>query len=51
MIMGMQSVWIFGDADEIMRIPHYDAAGYLQYNGSAFGNETFAPSYIHQLGS
>jgi L-ascorbate oxidase len=50
MIMGMQSVWVFGDADQIMRVPYPAAEGYLQYGGSVFGNETFTPSYIHQLG-
>ena len=49
MVMGMQSVWVFGDADEIQRIPHYDAAGYLEFKGSAYGNETFAPSYVHRF--
>lgn len=49
MAMGMQSVWVMGDYEQIARIPHYDAAGYLEYGGSAYGNETFAPSYVHQF--
>ena len=49
MAMGMQSVWVMGDYEQIARIPHYDAAGYLQFGGSAYGNETFAPSYVHQF--
>lgn len=49
MIMGMQTVWVMGDYEQIARIPHYDAAGYLQFGGSAYGNETFAPSYVHQF--
>ena len=48
--MGMQSVWVFGDYDDIVSIPHPLAAGYLQYGGSAFGNSTFTPSYAHSLG-
>ncbi|KAK3672192.1 hypothetical protein LTR78_007945 [Recurvomyces mirabilis] len=48
MIMGMQTVWVMGDYDQIAGIPHFDAAGYLQYGGDAYGNETFAPSYVHQ---
>lgn len=49
MQMGMQTVWVKGDYEQIARIPHYDAVGYLQYGGSAYGNETFAPSYVHQF--
>lgn len=48
--MGMQSVWVMGDYDQIARIPHYDAAGYLVFGGSAYGNETFAPTVVHQFG-
>ncbi|KAK5738572.1 hypothetical protein LTR17_005908 [Elasticomyces elasticus] len=47
MAMGMQSVWVFGDYEEIARIPHYDAVGYLEFGGSAYG---FTPSYVHQFG-
>lgn len=49
MLMGMQTVWVMGDYQEIARIPHYDAAGYLEFGGDAYGNETFAPSYVHQF--
>lgn len=49
MVMGMQSVWVMGDYEQIARIPHYDAAGYLEFGGSAYGNESFAPSYVHQF--
>lgn len=47
--MGMQSVWVMGDYEQIARIPHSEAAGYLEYGGSAYGNESFAPSYVHQF--
>jgi len=50
MIMGMQTVWVMGAYDQTAVIPHYDAAGYLDFGGSAYGNETFAPSYVHQFG-
>jgi hypothetical protein len=50
MIMGMQTVWVMGDYEQVARIPHYDAAGYLQFGGNAYGNESFAPSYVHQFG-
>jgi L-ascorbate oxidase len=49
MAMGMQSVWLMGDYDDIARMPYPDAAGYLKYGGNAYGNATFAPSYLHQF--
>lgn len=51
MIMGMQSVWVMGDYEQIASIPHYDAAGYLQYGGNANGNETYAPRVVHYFGN
>jgi L-ascorbate oxidase len=49
MAMGMQSVWVMGDYEQITRIPYPDTAGYLEYGGSAFGNASFSPSYVHQF--
>ncbi|KAI4859801.1 putative multicopper oxidase [Hypoxylon rubiginosum] len=44
MIMGMQTVWVFGDAATILReIPPPYISGYLEYGGSAYGNETYDP--------
>ncbi|XDG05356.1 hypothetical protein ABKA04_004971 [Annulohypoxylon sp. FPYF3050] len=44
MIMGMQTVWVFGDAATILReIPAPYISGYLNYGGSAYGNETNDP--------
>lgn len=50
MAMGMQSVWVMGDYEQIAAIPYDVAAGYLEYGGSAYGNDTFAPSVVHQFG-
>ncbi|EFQ35509.1 L-ascorbate oxidase [Colletotrichum graminicola] len=47
MIMGMQTVWVMGDYQDITGIPAVDAAGYLQYGGNVNGNATFAPSVVH----
>ncbi|KAF7197409.1 Laccase-like multicopper oxidase 1 [Pseudocercospora fuligena] len=47
MLMGMQSVWIMGDYEEVTRIPLFDAQSYLMFGGSAFGNETFSPMVNH----
>ncbi|KAI1350407.1 L-ascorbate oxidase [Xylaria sp. FL0043] len=44
MIMGMQTAWVFGDATSILReIPEPYIAGYLNYGGSAYGNESYDP--------
>lgn len=45
----MQSVWVMGDYEQIASIPHALAVGYLEFGGDAYGNETFAPSYVHQF--
>ncbi|OQO14183.1 hypothetical protein B0A48_01059 [Cryoendolithus antarcticus] len=49
MIMGMQTVWVMGDYEQIASIQHYDAAGYLEYGGNAYGNDSYTPSYVHQF--
>ncbi|KAL7619465.1 hypothetical protein AAE478_010004 [Parahypoxylon ruwenzoriense] len=44
MIMGMQTVWVFGDAISILQeIPPPYISGYLEYGGDAYGNETYDP--------
>ncbi|KAI1175254.1 L-ascorbate oxidase [Nemania sp. FL0916] len=44
MIMGMQTAWVFGDALSILReIPEPYISGYLQYGGSAYGNDSYDP--------
>ena len=40
----MQTVWVFGDANDILtEIPHPYIDGYLEYGGSAYGNDTYDP--------
>ncbi|KAF2651411.1 multicopper oxidase [Lophiostoma macrostomum CBS 122681] len=47
-IMGMQTAWVFGDADDIIdRVPEPYVAGYLDYGGSAYGNATYDPLVNH----
>ncbi|KAI0122379.1 putative multicopper oxidase [Daldinia grandis] len=44
MIMGMQTVWVFGDAVSILReIPPPYISGYLEYGGNAYGSEIDDP--------
>lgn len=41
---GMQSVWSFGDAADILgRFPDPYVSGYLEFGGDAYGNTTFDP--------
>ena len=47
MLMGMQTVWVFGDAKEVMALPKVEVAGYLEYGGAAYGNESHAPDVVH----
>ncbi|KAI0438279.1 L-ascorbate oxidase [Xylaria telfairii] len=44
MVMGMQTAWVFGDAASILHdIPEPYIAGYLNYGGSAYGNDSYDP--------
>jgi L-ascorbate oxidase len=48
LIMGMQTAWVFGNAEEITgRVPQPYIAGYLDFGGSAYGNETYDPWVNH----
>ncbi|ETS75598.1 hypothetical protein PFICI_12542 [Pestalotiopsis fici W106-1] len=47
MVMGMQTVWVFGNATEIMsEIPQPYINGYLEYGGSAYGNDSSDPLVV-----
>lgn len=50
MLMGMQSVWVMGDYEEITKIPLSDAEGYLAWGGSVNGNDTYDPVVVHFFG-
>lgn len=43
MLMGMQMVWVFGDAEEIRAYPVEDVADYLKYGGNVYGNASYVP--------
>jgi L-ascorbate oxidase len=48
MIMGMQAVWVIGNATEITRGTAPDLVeGYLTYGGNAYGNSTVDPFVTH----
>jgi L-ascorbate oxidase len=47
MVMGMQMVWVFGNATEIKSdIPEPYVNGYLEYGGSAYGNDSYDPLVV-----
>lgn len=48
MVMGMQTVWVMGNASEITRGVSSDLVeGYLTYGGNAYGNSTYDPLVTH----
>lgn len=47
MIQGMQTVWVHGDADDLMKLSKPEVQGYLTYGGDVYGNETHAPEVVH----
>ncbi|KAK6087001.1 L-ascorbate oxidase [Seiridium cupressi] len=47
MVMGMQTVWVFGNASDIVgEIPEPYVNGYLEYGGSAYGNDSYDPLVV-----
>ncbi|KAI1816983.1 L-ascorbate oxidase [Poronia punctata] len=50
-VMGMQTAWVFGDAASILRkIPEPYIEGYLNYGGSAYGNDSYDPLVLSYFG-
>ena len=49
MIMGMQSVWVMGDYEQIASIPYSGAEGYLEFGGTAYGGDDISPIVWHQF--
>ncbi|KAK4099441.1 multicopper oxidase [Parathielavia hyrcaniae] len=47
MIMGMQTVWVVGDAAQIKKIPLTVSKSYLVYGGDVYGNDTYTPPYFY----
>jgi len=47
----MQSVWVVGSADDIMKIPFSESEGYFTYGGDVYGNATFSPSIYEYFDS
>lgn len=47
MVMGMQTVWVFGNASDIKKVGYPDVSGYLTYGGNVNGNGSHAPQVYH----
>ncbi|TVY83420.1 Multicopper oxidase aurL2 [Lachnellula suecica] len=48
MIMGMQTIWVFGNETEVLgKVGVPEVQGYLTYGGSVYGNENRWPSVVH----
>jgi hypothetical protein len=49
MIMGMQTVWVFGDPSDILKLPRPRVEGYLTYGGGERPFPCHCPSYSMTL--
>lgn len=47
MIMGMQTVWVHGNASEVLKVSRLDVQGYLEFGGNVYGNGTHDPKVVH----
>lgn len=47
MLIGMQTIFVVGDKEDIVQQSGPASAGYLTYGGSAYGNETYSPEVMH----
>ncbi|KAF2789208.1 multicopper oxidase [Melanomma pulvis-pyrius CBS 109.77] len=47
MIQGMQTVWVFGDAGDILKVPRREVEGFLTFGGDVYGNGTHVPERVH----
>lgn len=47
MIMGLQTVWVMGNASQITAKGLEESTGYLTYGGDVYGNNTYAPTVAH----
>lgn len=48
MLMGMQTMWVMGNASEILRnVPTPMVQGYLTYGGDVYGNSSHWPTMVH----
>ncbi|KAK0099391.1 hypothetical protein ONS96_008419 [Cadophora gregata f. sp. sojae] len=46
MLMGMQTIWVMGNAKQVMKVDRLDVQGYLTYGGDVVGDENRWPSVV-----
>ncbi|KAH7408030.1 putative laccase [Cadophora sp. MPI-SDFR-AT-0126] len=46
MLMGMQTIWVMGNASQVMSVDRPDVEGYLTYGGDVLGDENRWPSVV-----
>jgi hypothetical protein len=49
LLIGMQTAWVFGDAQDILKLPRPMVQGYLTYGGNGYGNSTHWPEVVHAM--
>ena len=47
MIIGMQSVWVMREYEDIVQISYSGAEGYLESGGTAYGGQDISPMVWH----
>ncbi|KAI9838737.1 MAG: hypothetical protein M1838_004537 [Thelocarpon superellum] len=45
-VMGMQTIWVFGNSTDILTVPSPMLDGYLTYGGTVMGNVSHAPEGV-----
>jgi len=46
-LMGQNTVWVFGNSSDLVKVPSPMVQGYLTFGGDVYGNETHHPKVIH----
>ena len=49
MMLGMQTVWVMGNASQITRNAEPYVQGYLSFGGDAYGNASYDPLVYHHF--
>ncbi|KAI0867513.1 Cupredoxin [Hypoxylon argillaceum] len=47
MVQGMQTPFVFGDTEDIVKVGIPEVQGYLTFGGDVYGNSSHAPTVIH----
>lgn len=47
MSRGMQTIWVMGNSQQVLKLPAPEVQGYLTYGGNVVGNESHHPTVVH----